>query len=63
MENKRTKEQVEREIHDFQGCGKKLDNQGYCWYISSRGNLRVCFKCKKKRDLLFEEFKRIKELK
>jgi len=55
MTSDRTKEQIEREIRDFKGCGKKLDLNGDCWYISSRGNLKLCKNCKKKRDLLIKE--------
>ena len=47
--------QLEEQFRNFEGCGKKLDFQGGCWYISSRGNLRICPKCKKERDKLIAE--------
>jgi hypothetical protein len=45
----------QEQLRNFEGCHKKIDNNGYCWYISSRGNLRICPKCKKKRELLIKE--------
>jgi len=30
-----------------QGCGNKVDYNGDCYYISSRGNLRLCSSCSK----------------
>jgi hypothetical protein len=57
----RTKEEIEKEIQEFRGCSKKIDINGDCWYISSQGNLRICPKCKKKREALFEELKLLDE--
>ncbi len=34
------------------GCGKKVDENGDCWYISSQGNTRYCSSCKRKIDLI-----------
>jgi len=28
-----------------QGCGNKVDGNGDCFYISSRGTLRLCSSC------------------
>jgi len=59
----RTKEQIEIDLKNFRGCGKKLNLNGDCWYISSRGNLRICPKCEKKRNALFEELKNLENKK
>jgi hypothetical protein len=29
------------------GCGRKIDINGDCSYISSQGRLRLCSKCRK----------------
>jgi len=39
-----------------EGCGKRIDSNGDCAYYSSRGNLRLCPKCRKRFNKLKEEF-------
>ena len=41
-----SKERLKQEISTIEeGCGKKVDSEGDCFYISSRGNLRLCSSC------------------
>jgi len=41
-----TKNQLINEIDSIKdGCGKRVDSEGDCYYISSRGNRRLCSTC------------------